>query len=170
MDVDTGSGLTPAFSPDGKFIAVGNRNNTTRLFETSTGKLLHNLPQKMSQELAFSPDGKVLAVAYVDGSIVLWNVATGELKHSAATGAQEVYTLDWSPSGDVLVTAGRLGKIVLWDAQKLKPLKELDAPEWVICVRFSKDGCRLFTAGGSEDSGKGDRKLTAWEVRNASDK
>ncbi|HVC94366.1 MAG TPA: hypothetical protein VND64_11785 [Pirellulales bacterium] len=35
---------TQVFSPDGKLLAVGNRNYETRLFEVATGKLRHTLP------------------------------------------------------------------------------------------------------------------------------
>jgi WD40 repeat protein len=154
-------GLTIAFSPNGKLLAVGNRNGQTRLYETATGQLLHTLPKRWSHELKFSPNGRVLAVAYVKGQVALWDVAKGVLLHEKETGAREVYTLDWSPAGDVLATAGLHGKIILWDPRSLKVLKELDAPEWLIRVRFSPDGARLLTAGGAEGQG-GERKFTIW--------
>jgi WD40 repeat protein len=154
-------GLTPVFSPDGKVLAVGNRNDTTRLFDAATGKQLHLLPERMTQGIAFSPDGKTLAVAYVDGRVILWDVATGEKMQSAKSGGTEAYSVAWSPAGDVLATSGRKGKVVVWEAATLKPLKELDAGEWVISVRFSMDGSRLYTAGGSV-SDKADRQVIAW--------
>jgi WD40 repeat protein len=77
------------------------------------------------------------------------------------TGGRETYSLDWSPRGDVLVTAGLGGKIILWSARDLTALKELEAPEWVIRVRFSPDGARLFSAGGTVLPSP-DRKVTIW--------
>jgi WD40 repeat protein len=117
----------------------------------------------MSHELKFSPDGRILAVAYVDSRVILWDVSGGKCLHARETGAKEVYTLDWSPRGDVLATAGLEGKITLWDAQALAMLKELDAPEWVIRVRFSPDGSRLLTAGGTSLKSP-ERKVTIWAV------
>ena len=95
-------GVHPVFSPDGKLLAVGSRNYETRIFEVLTGKQLHVLPRRMTQEVAFSPDGKPLAAAYVRGEIGLWDVATGELKHVTATGMDEVYSVDWHPDGNLL--------------------------------------------------------------------
>jgi WD40 repeat protein len=115
----------------------------------------------MTQEIKFSPDGKILATGYVDGTIGLWDVATGKLLRSAESLCKEVYTVDWTPRGDVLVTAGREGKIVLWDPKELKILKELDSPEWVIHVRFSRDGSRLWTTGGESSTREG-RAVTIW--------
>jgi len=142
-------------------LAIGNRNAFIRLFEVPTGKLLHELPRSQTQEIKFSPNGRTLAAGYVDGTVGLWNVADGKLLRSEATGAQEVYTLDWSPKGDVLATAGREGRIVLWEPQELKVLKSLDSPEWVIQVRFSPDGTRLLSAGGRMARGP-DRKVAVW--------
>jgi WD40 repeat protein len=105
----------------------------------------------------------------VDGSVGLWKVADGSLVQVRPTGAAEVYSLDWSPRGAVLVTSGLRGKIVLWDARKLAVLKELEAPEWVIRVRFSPDGTRLLSAGGAMQAGP-DRKLVVWAVRPGADK
>jgi WD40 repeat protein len=161
LDAPGEGGLTPVFSPDGKLLAVGNRTDVTRVFEVATGKLVHTLPRDMSQELKFSPNGQLLAVGYVDGGVALWNVANGKLLIERKTDAKEIYTLDWSPAGDVLVSAGLEGKITLWDASKLTVLKEFPAPEWVIRVRFSPDGSRLFSAGGTSLP-SADRKITAW--------
>src|SRR5262249_11411252 len=149
------------FSPDGKVLAVGNRNDGTQLFDVATGKLLHSLPKHMTHELAFSPDGKVLAAGYVDGTVALWEVASGALLRSQPTGATEVFTVDWSPAGDVLVTAGRYQiragepgrattrEIELWNPQTLDKLKGLDAPDYVIRARFTPGGTHLLTSGGS---------------------
>jgi WD40 repeat protein len=161
--VDAGGegGLTPVFSPDGIILAVGNRNDTTRLYEVATGKLLHTLAKAMTQGLKFSPDNKRLAIGYVDGTVGLWDVRTGHLEQSAPAQVKEVYEVDWSPKGDVLLTAGREGKIVLWDPKELKPIRELDSPEWVIQARFSPDGRQLWTAGGALEPGPG-RKVVVW--------
>ena len=161
LDKSGPGGLTPVFSPDGKTLAVGNRNHETQLFEVATGTLLHTLGEKMTQGIAFSPDGKVLAAAYVEGPVRLWDVATGKLLHEKPSGNKEVYAVDWNPKGDVLVTSGREGKIVLWNADNLTKLVELDAPDWVIQARFTADGTRLLTAGGT-NYGRTDRKIVVW--------
>jgi len=170
MDCGTKGGLWPIFSRDGKTLAVGNRNDDARLFEVSTGKLLHTLPKKWTQELAFSPDGKKLAVGYVDGTISLWDVAKGELLHAKVSGGTEVYTLDWSPKGDLLVTAGLAGKIVIWDPRELTIVRQLDAPGWVICTKFTADGSRLLCSGAQEGSGTVDRKIVVWGLPDGTDR
>ncbi len=157
-------GLKPVFSPDGKILAVGNRNYETRLFDVATGKLLSTLTKWMTQEIAFSPDGKTLATGYVDGSIAVWNTADGQLRRLVKAECDEVYSVDWNPTGDVLATSGLNGKIVLWDPIKLTPLAKFDAPLWVIQVRFTADGNRLLAASSTDGTGKPDRKIVTYAV------
>jgi WD40 repeat protein len=160
-------GLTPAFSPDGAMIAVGNRNAETHIFDVATGNVLHVLEARQTQGLQFSPDGRTLAVAYVDGSLRLWNTADGRLRHELKTKADELYRVEWSPDGRILASAGRNGKITLWNPDDLSILREIDGPEWVIGLRFSPDGRNLITAGGpSAPPGPttGKRSLKIWGI------
>ncbi len=155
--------MRPVFSPDGKLLAVGNRNFETRLFDVATGKQLHKFPKRMTHEIAFSPDGKTIAAGYVDGTVALWDVATGKLRHSKPSGAKEIYSVDWNPRGDLLATGGRQGKILLWDPTSLAVVKELDEMTFAMQVRFTQDGTRLLTSGTPVYDRK-DYRFTVWTV------
>jgi WD40 repeat protein len=66
------------FSPDGKSLASGSKDDTIKMWEVASGKELYTL--KLVDEvysLAYSPDGKTLASGSRDKSIRLWDVATG---------------------------------------------------------------------------------------------
>jgi WD40 repeat protein len=154
--------MTPVFSPDGKILALGDRNDVTTLFSVATGKQLLTLPKRETQELMFHPSGERLAVAYCDGKVRLWEIPSGKLLAEQDSEAEEIYTLDWSPDGQLLATAGLNGDISIWD-QRLKLLHRLPAPEWCISVKFSPDGTRLITAGGSATD-REQRGVTVWGV------
>jgi len=115
----------------------------------------------MTQGIRFNPAGTILATAYVDGTIGLWDVQNGKSLFQVKTSGEELYTVDWNPTGRLLVTAGLHAKITIWDATSLKPLKEFDAGNWIIAARFSRDGSRLFTAGGDMDD-KSKRLISVW--------
>ncbi len=159
----TVGGLRTVFSEDGKTVAVGHRNSNARLFDVDSGKQLCVLSGRMTQQLRFDPSGKRLAVAYVDGDIAVFDVRTGKMLKFATTGASETYRVDWSPDGRLLASAGREGDIIIWNPDDLRVLRQLDAPEWVINVKFSPDGTRLITTGGDQKRG-GKREVQIWAV------
>jgi WD40 repeat protein len=156
-------GLKPMFSPDGKRLALSNRNYEPRVFDVATGKLLMTADKRMTQEVAFSPDGKTLACGFVDGSVGLWEIATGKQLHLVPSGCKEIYSVDWTPKGDVLATAGRDGRVILWNPTTMAKLKELDVGFWVIQARFTADGTRLITSSAT-DYGANGRKVMVWGV------
>jgi WD40 repeat protein/ABC-type dipeptide/oligopeptide/nickel transport system ATPase component len=70
--------LSIAFSPDGKRLAAGLRNNTVRLWEIGPSwKKLDDLIGHDSpvQAVVFSPDSKRLATGSLSGAIKLWDVS-----------------------------------------------------------------------------------------------
>ncbi len=155
--------LRPVFSADGKLLAVGNRNYEPRVHDVATGKLLFSADKRMTQEVAFSPDGKTLACGFVDGSVGLWSIPDGKQLHLIQTSAKELYSVAWSAKGDVLATSGRDGNVTLWNPKTMSELKAWNAGFWVIQVRFSADGARLYTSS-AEDYGSRGRKVTVWGV------
>jgi WD40 repeat protein len=65
------------FSPDGRRILSVSRDNTIRLWEADSAKLLRILIGQTSviSSASFSPDGCRIVVTSDDGTVRLWNVA-----------------------------------------------------------------------------------------------
>jgi serine/threonine-protein kinase len=72
-----------ASSPDGRTLAVGNRNGDAYLCDTATGQIIGTARAPHGNlgvdSMAFSPDGRTLATADGNGGIYLWNTATRAL-------------------------------------------------------------------------------------------
>ncbi len=71
-----------AFSPDGRRLATGGRSAELKVWDLSTGKVVHDL-QSYSYEcsilsVAFSADGSMLASAGDDGRVRLWDMKAGK--------------------------------------------------------------------------------------------
>lgn len=75
-----------------------------------------------------------------------------------------MFLVSWSPDGELLVSAGLKGDIIVWNPTDLSVLRRLQAPEWVIGAKFTPDGTRLITAGGSAAFGSRDRLVQIWGV------
>src|SRR5262249_8693924 len=71
-----------AFSPDGKLVAASANRHAIMLWETATGRLVHQLEghEKLNfaVPIAFSPDGRMLASGGLEETIRLWDLKTGK--------------------------------------------------------------------------------------------
>jgi RNA polymerase sigma factor (sigma-70 family) len=160
-----------AFSPDGRHLAVTERDNAVRLYETATGRhirtwtvKLDNPYENYTSAVVFAPDGKSLAAGATDNRIRLWDVATGRERHTLRGHGWYVTGLAFAPDGATLYSASWDGTIRRWDVAKGK---ELPAPVGYatgVTVAFAPDGARLASAGGPAvhvwDAATGRRLLT----------
>ncbi len=81
------SGLTSvAFSPGGKLVATGSRDNTVRLWAVATGTAVRTLTGHKGgvTSVAFSPDGKSVARGSEDNTVWVWDVQTGKTMRTLA--------------------------------------------------------------------------------------
>ncbi len=103
----TGSITSISFSPDGEFIASGNKDTTIKLWNiegilirTFTG---HSLSVN---SIAFSPDGKYIASGSSDKTAKLWSI-NGELIRTFNIPQRGVYKVQFSPDGKYIAAKAR---------------------------------------------------------------
>lgn len=68
-----------AFSPDGRLLAASNEDALVRVYESATGRLMHEFhghPMD-SMDVAFSPDGRTLASIGSNEGVRLWRLDSG---------------------------------------------------------------------------------------------
>jgi WD40 repeat protein len=135
-------GKPVAFSPDGKLAVAGQRlwpapMCCLALWEATTGKPVHTLPEDGVCAVSFTPDGKGLLVGNLPKQrLALWSVATGkEVWTAHVDGAWPVaaHLPVFSSDGKLALTAGanlmdepNIGKdLVIWDAVRGKRLRTL---------------------------------------------
>lgn len=106
-----------AFHMGRNWLASGSEDGEVRVWDVTTGKLLHRLKSQVSTIIAmeFSPDGSRLVAGSLDRSVCLWDTASGT-PHLSLTHPQYTYSaLSWSRDGNRLaVGAGR--DLEIWSA------------------------------------------------------
>ena len=115
----TGDVNSLVFSPDGRTLATGSRDDTIGLWDVSTGATGENLHTLIGHTtylgqdfpvntVVFSPDGKTIASGGTDLTLRLWDVATGTEKRTLTGYTTAVNTVAFSPDGTT--SNGELGR------------------------------------------------------------
>lgn len=155
------SGLTAAYSPDGRQIAEASCAGTLRLIDASSGRVVRsrNLNQPLSA-VAYSPSGLLLAVGTGTDTIgantvLLLDPATGAVRTTLTAGSATdkpagTGAIAFSPNGRLLAADGPSG-ITLWSLPggHARAFKR-DADQGGT-MAFSRNGRRLIV-GGTDNS------------------
>ena len=133
------------FSPDGRLIAVGLKEEGIRLWNANdlspAGAPLLNTGGEV-KSLAFSPDGRTLAAVALGGQATIWDVASHSLRRGPFVASSGAYpAVSFSPDGMTLATAGPFG-VKLWDVATGSSLGEIGSGN-SSDVAFSADGTMI---------------------------
>ncbi|HWG41350.1 MAG TPA: WD40 repeat domain-containing protein [Gemmataceae bacterium] len=144
-----------AFTPDGKTLAVANKNPFSREkqfirlwnLDGDHVRLGKVLPALGLNALAYFPDGKTLAWICCEQSVRLLDAATGQERLSFASHYGGVNSIAYSPDGRLIATASDDCTIRLWNADTSKPKDMLRGHgRRVNALAYSPDGKCLASA------------------------
>ena len=111
-------GLSPAFSPGGRIVAVGGNEPAVRLWDAATGFELEPLGvgTEAVRCVAFSPDGTTLAVAtWQSAEVALWDWRRRRRLAVLDGHRGNISVLAFSPDGSRLLAANSAAEVRLWD-------------------------------------------------------
>jgi WD40 repeat protein len=148
-----------AWSPDGKTIARGIRNNdnSVRLYDAATGQRLRSLSEGDTHfgALAWSPDGSTVATTDNLLRTVLSAMDTGE---AHADLKEATLPLAWSPVGKRLATGGPNHAVILWESGGKVRVRLTGHQAPVTGLAWSPDGKRLASCAA------GEKRVLLWDT------
>lgn len=120
-DIDSGCGAV-AFSPNGKWIALGCGNGTVRLWDVAAAREVAILEGDESglYSVTFSPDSSLLASAEHAGQVRIWDVKTKKEKYVLPRQSDHVISVEFTPDGSALIYAVDSGEVGWWDLARDK--------------------------------------------------
>ena len=157
----SGKAASIAVSCDGRTLASGGDDNTIKLWDLGTGKLMQTLPGNSGRvlTLALSPDGQTLASSHKTSDhscIHIWHLETGKLVRTLTGHHKWIYSLAISPEEKTLVSGGY--KIKIWDLETGESLRTLPGhKKWVYSLAINADGQTLVSSGG-------DKTIKIWHL------
>jgi WD40 repeat protein len=148
-----------AFSHDGRMLFAGTEEGHVRAWETATGRLRFENPQKLYTgdggivAVAVSPDGASLSVGTGGGcSILVWDVARMEEIERFKGHAGWIRQLVYAPDGKTLYSVSDDTTGMAWDATRIRRRAPGDAELGDVQLRQlwqevnDKDGAKAFAA------------------------
>lgn len=160
LELNAGSVLSMALSPNGETIAIGTTDGTINIFNRVTGSTLQTFSAHFGPvaTVAISPDGQYIASGGEDGNIKIWDSNTGFLKNSFMVRDGSIFLIAFSPDGNTIATISTDKTIKLWDVNTGSQTAILIGhTDDIQSIAFSPDGQTL--ASGSSD---GVIKLWNW--------
>jgi WD40 repeat protein len=173
------------YSPDGRTLVLGSRDEPLRLLDASTGKVLHTLGEKPTigksfSGAAFSPDGKIVAefgcrqweepeadrrFHRSETYVRLWTVATGRevRRWGSPIGSYSARTA-FSPDGRFIAATEDSGVIFVWDATTGKEVRRIAGPERVGVTPSYTSALAWAPDGKTLASAHWDTTILLWDV------
>jgi WD40 repeat protein len=98
-------------------LASGSDDRTARIWELSTGKILHILEghENLIRAVVWHPTRPVVASASSDQSARLWDVNDGRLLHQLEGHDNRVTSVRFHPQGKLVATGSEDETMRLWD-------------------------------------------------------
>ena len=158
-----------AFSPSGRLLASASDDDSIRIRDGLTHKLLRTISADSDGvvAIAFSPDEKTLISGGWDGTVKIWSLPKGTLKKTLEGHEENITCVAISPDGKQIASGSGADSLRLWDVASGEEIfdAELDDEYDFTAAVFSPDGKQIVTGDGEGhiriwDTEAGDELMT----------
>jgi small GTP-binding protein len=151
--------LSVVWSPDGRSLASGSRDDAVLVWDAVTGRMRITLEghRTSAQSIAWSPDGAKLSTGSRDGTVRVWEALTGSVQILRGH-RNQVQAVAWSLDGESIASGSYDGTVRVWDAGVGRLRHTLEGhSDWVKSLGWSPSGVSLV-------SGSFDNTVRTWDA------
>jgi WD40 repeat protein len=159
----------PAFSPDGRRVALAVERTVAAIYDAATGRQLHRLQghENFVSAVVWSPNSQALATGSHDGNVRLWDSASGNLT-ATLDSDDKVEGLQWQADGTriaaVTARGQGTGQVRIWDVARRERVFLVEA-EYGDTWRPNQPRAGLqLSADGKRVSAEAMRGATVWDT------
>jgi WD40 repeat protein len=145
-------------SPDGNRILIGGDDNSAKLLDTASGRILHSFQDSNGiWSAALSPDGTRIATGSfatlgTDKSIKLWDATNGRLLRKLEGHTDGVRSVAFAMGGTHILSGSNDATIKLWNVATGQAIRTFTGHLAAIkSVVISADGTRLISANDDKN-------------------
>jgi WD40 repeat protein len=157
-----------AISPDGQLLASGSEDNTIKIWQLKTGRLVRTLIGHTNwiSSLAITPDGQMLVSASGDSTIKIWQLKTGQLVRTLSSHTNSVYTMAISSDGQTIASGSGDNTIKIWQLKTGQLVRTLTRHSYAVnSLAISPDGQTLVSGNGSVWPLGEDYTIKIWQFK-----
>ncbi|KAI5115832.1 hypothetical protein M0805_001517 [Coniferiporia weirii] len=153
-----------AYSPDGRYIVSGSRDELLRIWDAQTGSTVGGPLMGHSGSVlsvSYSPNGRHIVSGSSDKTLRIWDVQTENAVGRPLSGhSGSVQSVAYSPDGRHIVSGSSDKTLIIWDAQNGSSVGQplTGHSDWVRSVAYSSDGRHII-------SGSSDKTLRIWDTQ-----
>jgi WD40 repeat protein len=149
----TNSVTDAQFSPDGKFIASVSLDQTVKLWEVESGRLIYSMIWHgwKINSVRFNFTGKKIVTSSDDGTAIIWDVEKGVMLYQLSGHTDNVNYAEFSPDDKKIITISDDKTAKIWEVETGRLLYDLVGhTDYVIFAQFSSDGKFVVTSSDDE--------------------
>jgi WD40 repeat protein len=138
-----------ACSPDGKTVLSGSWDNTLKLWDAASGKLIRTFTGHSSgvYSVAYSPDGKTVLSGSGDSTLKLWDVTSGKEIRTFAGHTRSVSSVAYSPDGKTIISGADDKTLKIWDVASGKEIRTFTGfSSFISSITYSPDCKTILSA------------------------
>ena len=137
-----------SFSPDGESIATSSHDKTIKLWNVSTGNILHSFEghSNIVKDVVFSPDGKYILSTSSDNEARIWNTGNTQEESVIHSGLKVIASATYSPGGKYIAAISATGKAIVWDSSSLDTICTFGIDDMANSIVFNQAEDKVVVA------------------------